>query len=202
MTSHAAATSALTDTDASASCPPMREMSELGELAQKLHKHFKDAEERPNMPRRGKYRAPEFSLCVVFAFELIGIKDRQQPADLDCMRARKYGLLFLESLKPIRQLWGDGGDRWIDHIEQHVSSLLSWLDTRPLDPLSRERNDIVRIIGEFAQLAWATANDGKYPSTKEDSPLCGFIRAVLRDLGQSSISRETISQILEGKRRK
>jgi hypothetical protein len=68
---------------------------------------------------------------------------------------------------------------------------------------SRDANrDPIRLLASAAQQAWAEANDGRAPRSKNpDDPLCRFLVEALAAANLKR-SRAEISEVLRGRRRK
>jgi Tfp pilus assembly protein PilP len=80
-----------------------------------------------------------------------------------------------------------------------VEALLPVLETPPIAPWPD--NDPIRFIAGQAQKAWADANDGTSPHSKNPGdPLVKFVSKALSLVGMSR-SPQTVSAVLRGRRR-
>jgi hypothetical protein len=80
-----------------------------------------------------------------------------------------------------------------------VEALLPVLETPPIAPWPD--NDPIRFIAHQAQKAWADANDGTFPHSKNpDDPLVKFVSKALSLVGMNR-SPQTVSAVLRGRRR-
>jgi len=81
-----------------------------------------------------------------------------------------------------------------------VETLLPALDAPPITPWP-DSGDPIRFIAREAQRAWADANDGAAPQSKNrGDPLVKFVSRAL-SLVRMSRSPETVSAVLRGRRR-
>jgi hypothetical protein len=141
--------------------------------------------------------------------------------------ARKSGQALLRHLQPLRQSLAaqiaeistiacNFGGRERERLEaaaraqaahdrleaaaRAVETLLPALDAPPIAPLP-DNSDPIRFIACEAQRAWADANDGAAPQSKNpDDPLVKFVSEALSLVGMSR-SPETVSAVLRGRRR-
>jgi hypothetical protein len=142
--------------------------------------------------------------------------------------ARKSGRALLRHLQPLRQKLADQsaeistiasnfGPRERERLEaaaraaqaahdrleaaaRAVETLLPALDAPPIAPLP-DSGDPIRFIACEAQRAWADANDGAAPQSKNPGdPLVKFVSRALSLVGMSR-SPETVSAVLRGRRR-
>ena len=142
--------------------------------------------------------------------------------------ARKSGRALLRHLQPLRQnlaaqiaeistIASNFGGRERERLEaaaraaqaahdrleaaaRAVETLLPALDAPPIAPLP-DSGDPIRFIAREAQRAWADANDGAAPQSKNPGdPLVKFVSRALSLVGMSR-SPETVSAVLRGRRR-
>jgi hypothetical protein len=142
--------------------------------------------------------------------------------------ARKSGRALLRHLQPLRQnlaaqiaeistIASNFGARERERLEaaaraaqaahdrleaaaRAVETLLPALDAPPIAPLP-DSGDPIRFIAREAQRAWADANDGAAPQSKNPGdPLVKFVSRALSLVGMSR-SPETVSAVLRGRRR-
>jgi hypothetical protein len=142
--------------------------------------------------------------------------------------ARKSGRALLRHLQPLRQkvagqiaeistIAGNFGAREREQLEalaraaqsahdqleaaaRAVEAFLPALDAPPIAPLP-DSGDPIRFIARVAQRAWADANDGAAPRSKNPGdPLVKFVSRALLLVGMSR-SPETVSAVLRGRRR-
>ena len=132
--------------------------------------------------------------------------------------ARKSAKAFLRHLRPLRQklaaqiaeireieMLGDLAAPMLTAHEQleaaarAVEALLPVLEAPPIAPWPD--NDPIRFIARQAQKAWADANDGTLPHSKNpNDPLVKFVSKALSLVGMSR-SPHTVSAVLRGLRR-
>ena len=95
---------------------------------------------------------------------------------------------------------------WLDHaekvsfsineIKRHLAALESIVS-----PKLDGKPDPIRKIAEVAQLAWAEANDQRYPiALGPGGPLCKFLDVALAAINRRS-TPDTISAVLRNRRR-
>jgi len=142
--------------------------------------------------------------------------------------ARKSGRALLRHLQPLRQklagqiaeistIASNFGARERERLEasaraaqaahdrleaaaRAVETFLPALDAPPIAPLP-DSGDPIRFIAREAQRAWADANDGAAPQSKNPGdPLVKFVSRALFLVGMSR-SPETVSAVLRGRRR-
>jgi len=129
--------------------------------------------------------------------------------------AIKHGKLFLRYVEPERRQiaamvsfasrgrpfgnWFDEAKETlylIEEIQRHLAALLP-----PLSPRRDANRDPIRLLASVALQAWAEANDGRAPRSKNpDAPLCRFLVGALAAVGQNRSPAE-ISEVLRGRRR-
>ena len=137
--------------------------------------------------------------------------------------ARKSAKAFLRHLRPLRQklaaqiaeireiekCWATWPHRcFASNLTAHeqlqaaaraVEALLPVLETPPIAPWPD--NDPIRFIARQVQKAWADANHGTFPRSKNpDHPLVKFVSKALSLVGMSR-SPQTVSAVLRGRRR-
>ena len=163
-----------------------------------------------------RLRAPPRDACVSVASALLVMRHKAAAAPLrkDAIRgartgARKSGRTLLRHLQPLRQKLAveiadistsasNFGARERERLEaaaRAVETLLPALDAPPIAPLPDNGDP------HEAQRAWADANDGAAPQSKNPGdPLVKFVSRALSLVGMSR-SPETVSAVLRGRRR-
>jgi hypothetical protein len=181
-------------------------LCERYELAKRLQVWLKAAAPR--------FEQPSLPGCVVIATALLLIRERKQAlrqrrSGPDTRPARRYGRLFLTHLKPVQThalalvrwaesiagdevpaVWREAQEK-VESAVRAVEALLPALSEAPLEPLPDA--DPIPIIAVKAQLAWASANNGKSPRSRgADAPLVKFLTRALASVGMN-LSSHTIS---------
>jgi hypothetical protein len=163
-----------------------------------------------------RLRAPPRDACASVASALLVMRHKAAVAPLrkDATRgarngARKSGRALLRHLQPLRQslaaqiaeistIASNFGARERERLEaaaRAVETLLPALDAPPIAPLPDNGDP------HEAQRAWADANDGAAPQSKNPGdPLVQFVSRALSLVGMSR-SPETVSAVLRGRRR-
>jgi hypothetical protein len=163
-----------------------------------------------------RLRAPPRDACASVASALLVMRHKAAVAPLrkDATRgarngARKSGRALLRHLQPLRQnlaaqiaeistIASNFGARERERLEaaaRAVETLLPALDAPPIAPLPDNGDP------HEAQRAWADANDGAAPQSKNPGdPLVQFVSRALSLVGMS-LSPETVSAVLRGRRR-
>jgi hypothetical protein len=163
-----------------------------------------------------RLRAPPRDACASVASALLVMRHKAAVAPLrkDATRgarngARKSGRALLRHLQPLRQnlaaqiaeistIASNFGARERERLEaaaRAVETLLPALDAPPIAPLPDNGDP------HEAQRAWADANDGAAPQSKNPGdPLVKFVSRALSLVGMSR-SPETVSAVLRGRRR-
>jgi hypothetical protein len=163
-----------------------------------------------------RLRAPPRDACASVANALLVMRHKAAAAPLrkDATRgarngARKSGRALLRHLQPLRQnlaaqiaeistIASNFGARERERLEaaaRAVETLLPALDAPPIAPLPDNGDP------HEAQRAWADANDGAAPQSKNPGdPLVQFVSRALSLVGMSR-SPETVSAVLRGRRR-
>ena len=163
-----------------------------------------------------RLRAPPRDACASVASALLVMRHKAAAAPLrkDATRgarngARKSGRALLRHLQPLRQnlaaqiaeistIASNFGARERERLEaaaRAVETLLPALDAPPIAPLPDNGDP------HEAQRAWADANDGAAPQSKNPGdPLVKFVSRALSLVGMSR-SPETVSAVLRGRRR-
>jgi hypothetical protein len=163
-----------------------------------------------------RLRAPSRDACASVASALLVMRHKAAVAPLrkDATRgarngARKSGRALLRHLQPLRQnlaaqiaeistIASNFGARERERLEaaaRAVETLLPALDAPPIAPLPDNGDP------HEAQRAWADANDGAAPQSKNPGdPLVQFVSRALSLVGMSR-SPETVSAVLRGRRR-
>jgi hypothetical protein len=113
--------------------------------------------------------------------------------------ASKFGARERERLEAAARAAQAADDR-LEAAARAVETLLPALDAPPIAPLP-DGGDPIRFIALEAQRAWADANDGAAPQSKNTGdPLVKFVSWALSLVGMSR-SPETVSAVLRGRRR-
>ena len=113
--------------------------------------------------------------------------------------ASKFGARERERLEAAARAAQAADDR-LEAAARAVETLLPALDAPPIAPLP-DGGDPIRFIALEAQRAWADANDGAAPQSKNPGdPLVKFVSRALSLVGMSR-SPETVSAVLRGRRR-
>jgi hypothetical protein len=113
--------------------------------------------------------------------------------------ASNFGARERERLEAAARAVQAAHDR-LEAAARAVETLLPALDAPPIAPLPHS-GDPIRFIAREARRAWADANDGTAPQSKNpDDPLVKFVRRALSLVGMSR-SLETVSAVLRGRRR-
>jgi hypothetical protein len=115
------------------------------------------------------------------------------------MSASNFGARERERLEALAGAAQAAHDR-LEAAARAVETLLPALDAPPIASLP-DRGDPIRFIAGEAQRAWADANDGAAPQSKNPGdPLVKFVSRALFLVGMSR-SPETVSAVLRGRRR-
>jgi hypothetical protein len=113
--------------------------------------------------------------------------------------ASNFGARERERLEAAARAVQAAHDR-LEAAARAVETLLPALDAPPIAPLP-DSGDPIRFIAREAQRAWADANDGAAPQSKNPGdPLVKFVSRALSLVGMSR-SPETVSAVLRGRRR-
>jgi hypothetical protein len=113
--------------------------------------------------------------------------------------ASNFGARERERLEAAARAVPAAHDR-LEAAARAVETLLPALDAPPIAPLP-DSGDPIRFIAREAQRAWADANDGAAPQSKNPGdPLVKFVSRALSLVGMSR-SPETVSAVLRGRRR-
>jgi hypothetical protein len=193
---------------------PKSWLAEWNELTGPVEELFAEVKAR-------RLRAPPRDACASVASALLVVRRITAAAPLrkDATRgarngARKSGRTLLRHLQPLRQKLAaeiadistsasNFGARERERLEaaaRAVQTLLPALDAPPIAPLP-DSGDPIRFIACEAQRAWADANDGAAPQSKNPGdPLVKFVSRALSLVGMSR-SPETVSAVLRGRRR-
>jgi hypothetical protein len=201
---------------------PKSWLAEWFELTGHVEELFADAKAR-------RLQVPPRDACASVANMLMVVRDRAVAAPLrkDNTRgarngARKSAKAFLRHLRPLRQnlaaqiaeireieMLGDlappmlasnlAAHEQLEAAARAVEALLPVLETPPTAPWPD--HDPIRFIAGQAQKAWADANDGTSPHSKNPGdPLVKFVSKALSLVGMS-LSPHTVSAVLRGLRR-
>jgi hypothetical protein len=201
---------------------PKSWLAEWIELTGHVEELFADAKAR-------RLQVPPRDACASVANVLLVVRDKAVAAPLrkDNTRgarngARKSAKAFLRHLRPLRQklaaqiaeireieMLGDlaapmlasnlTAHEQLEAAARAVEALLPVLETPPIAPWPD--NDPIRFIARQAQKAWADANHGTFPHSKNpDHPLVKFVSKALSLVGMSR-SPQTVSAVLRGRRR-
>ena len=201
---------------------PKSWLAEWIELTGHVEQLFADAKAR-------RLRVPPRDACASVANVLMVVRDRAVAVPLrkDNTRGARNGArisakAFLRHLRPLRQklaaqiaeiseneTLGDLATSMLaSHLAAHeqleaaaraVEALLPVLETPPIAPWPDA--DPIRFVACQAQKAWADANDGTLPRSKNpDDPLVKFVSKALSLVGMSR-SPQTVSAVLRGRRR-
>jgi hypothetical protein len=113
--------------------------------------------------------------------------------------ASNFGARERERLEAAARAVEAAHDR-LEAAARAVETLLPALDAPPIAPLP-DSGDPIRFIASEAQRAWADANEGAAPQSKNPGdPLVEFVSRALSLVGMSR-SPETVSAVLRGRRR-
>jgi hypothetical protein len=177
-------------------------------LAGRLHEHFAAA------VRRG-FRTPSEPACIKLAQTLLTVENVEQNLQRPQEQARVKLVRALrraaELAAPVRddfariaEYWDDDETRatvrGIDRLLEQIARVRPRLWGTPHDPAIA--------IATAARVAWASANEGRYPRSLEPkSPMVRFVCAALGEItGETekevSLKPSTVSRVLKGKRHK
>jgi hypothetical protein len=187
---------------------PMGE--ELAYLTQRLEELFRQATKR--------FAVPSVDGCRMVAFYLASLRShRKTPHKKSAGQtiASRYGNLFLTHLAAEREkiaCWialaeqGEPVKFWFQHYQEllcRIDQLRQDIETLlPALILPRDQRDPIRLIAKVAKAAWEGTNAGRAPrSTNPDDPLCRFVLAALKEIGQHC-SAASVSEVLRSRRRK
>jgi len=199
---------------------PKSWLAEWDELTGPVEELFAEVKAR-------RLQAPPRDACASVASALLVVRDiaaaapLRKDATLGARNgARKSAQAFLRHLQPLRQklaaqiaeisgdlaaptLASNFAARERERLEaaaRAVETLLPALDAPPITPWP-DSGDPIRFIAREAQRAWADANDGAAPQSKNrGDPLVKFVSRAL-SLVRMSRSPETVSAVLRGRRR-
>jgi hypothetical protein len=170
-----------------------------------------------------RYCPPSLEGCRTVATALMVVRrtedakaQRKDLTKAPIVAARKSAKDLLRNLKPIRwkleclvadaESWGQSDAGYREPLDRlnaaanAVEALLIEIERPPIAPISHR--DPIRFIAEKVQEAWAQANEGAWPTSKNpNDPLVRVVVNALSLVGMMRVTPNAVSAVLRGERR-